>query len=86
MNNFDDEECQYINKLTENLKYEQITKSEILGNLAFAREIAENNDAILELIDGVYSKINNMSNTEWEEMKRNLPFEVLITAENIDEF
>lgn len=79
---FDDEEYQYINKLTENLKQEQITKAEILASLAFAREIAEQDSDILSLIDGVYSKLNNMSDNEWEEMKRNLPFQVMITAES----
>lgn len=78
-----DEDYQYINKITENMKQEQITKKTILESIAFAREITnESEDELLYFIDEIYYKINNMSDDEWENVKRSLPYPVLIMAED----
>ncbi len=79
---FDDEECQYVNKLTEQMEQGKITRQAVLESIAFAREVAEEDADILSLIDGVYTKIKNMSEDEWNEIKRLLPFQVSITAED----
>lgn len=79
---FEDEECQYINRLTEQMEQGRITKQAVLENIAFAREIAAGDADILSLIDGVYSKIDSLSVDEWDEMKRLLPFPVSTTAED----
>lgn len=84
---FEDEECQYINKIVESFQMEHITKPMLLGTLSFARDITDqsNEDALL-LIDRVYSRVIGMDDDEWNELKSMLPFPVSITADdNTDE-
>lgn len=84
MSIFEDEECQCINKMTEGM--EQINRLELLGNLAFARDIADKNDEdILSLIDGVYAKIDNLSDGEWDKVKKIIPFPVSITSDDTED-
>jgi hypothetical protein len=84
---FEDEERQYINKIAEGRDREKLSRQDILSAVAFAREVADDTDTnIISLIDGVYSKVNALSDGEWDRLKLQLPFTVLITAEdNVDE-
>jgi len=84
---FEDGERQYINKITEGRDKTKLSRKDILSAVAFAREVADDTDTdILSLIDGVYSKVNALTDSEWDGLKRQLPFPVLITAEdNVDE-
>lgn len=84
---FEDGERQYINRIAEGRDREKLSKQDILSAVAFAREVADDTDAnIMSLIDGVYSKVNALSDEEWDRLKIQLPFPVLITAEdNVDE-
>ena len=38
---------------------------------------------ILDLIDGVYSKVNNLSDSEWEDLRGLLPFPVVISSDDV---
>lgn len=84
---FEDEERQYINKIAEGRSKDGISREDMLSIVSFAREVADDTDReIISLIDCVYSKINVLSDEEWEELRRLLPFPVSITAEdNVDE-
>lgn len=84
---FEDGERQYINKIAEGRDREKLSRQDILSAAAFAREVADDTDTnIISLIDGVYSKVNALSDEEWKRLRIKLPFPVLITAEdNVDE-
>ena len=64
---FNDDEKQYLNALTKGRFREKISRQDVLKAVAFARDVADDTDTmILDLIDGVYSKVNNLSDSEWE--------------------
>lgn len=52
-----------------------------------AKDIADSGDEqIVELIDGIYAKLNIMSDEEWNTLRKEIPFQVNITAEeNVDD-
>jgi hypothetical protein len=84
---FEDGERHYINRIAEGRDREKLSRQDILSAVSFAREVADDTDMdIISLIDGVYSKVNALSDEEWDRLKLQLPFPVLITAEdNVDE-
>lgn len=82
---FSDDERQYINSIVKGRRPDRITRKEILDIVAFARDIADNTDyMILDLIDGVYSKIFALTDEEWEQLRAYLPFLVNITSDDND--
>lgn len=87
MDFFDDDERQYLNSIVKDRDREKLKRKDVLSNIAFAREVADHTDEMVtELIDGLYSKINTMSDEEWENLRMQLPFPVNINFEdNIDE-
>jgi len=81
---FNNDEKQYLNALAKGRYREKITRQDVLKSVAFARDVADDTDTmILDLIDGVYSKVNNLSDSEWEDLRRLLPFPVIITSEDL---
>lgn len=84
---FNDDECQYLNRIFERKTKEQLSKDDVMSYILFAKDIADSGDEqIVELIDGVYAKLNIMSDEEWNTLRKEIPFQVNITAEeNVDE-
>lgn len=84
---FDDDERQYLNSIVKGRDRNTLTKKNVLTNIAFAREVADGMDTmVIELIDGLYSKVNALSDEEWNELRMLLPFPVNISfEENVDE-
>ena len=84
---FNDDECQYLNRIFERKTNEQLSKDEVMSYVLFARDIVDKGgEQIVELIDGLYSKLNTMSEEEWNNIRKEIPFQVNITAEeNVDE-
>lgn len=84
---FDDDERQYLNSIVKGRDRSTLTKKGVLANIAFAREVADSTDTmVLDLIDGLYSKVNAISDEEWGELRTLLPFPVNISFEdNVDE-
>ena len=81
---FNDDEKQYFNALTKGRYREKISRRDILKAVAFARDVADDTDTmILDLIDGVYSKVNNLSDSGWEGLRGLLPFSVVITSDDV---
>lgn len=81
---FNDDEKQYLNALVKGRYREKISRHDVLKAVAFARDVADDTDTmILALIDGVYSKVNNLSDAEWEDLRGLLPFPVVITSEDV---
>lgn len=81
---FNDDEKQYLNALAKGRYREKISRQDVLKAVAFARDVADGTDTmILDLINGVYSKVNNLSDSEWEDLRGLLPFPVLITSEDL---
>ena len=81
---FNDDEKQYLNALVKGRDREKISRQDILKAVAFARDIADGTDTmILDLIDGVHSKVNNLSDSEWEDLRRLFPFPVVITSTDL---
>lgn len=82
---FEDEERQYLNTFAEGMKQEQLTREEVLSCIVFAREITDSLDTqILSLLDGVYTKMYNLTDDEWNTLKRQIPFPTAIMAEDLD--
>lgn len=80
---FEDDERQYINKIVERKNLSSVQRTDILSIVAFAREIANPTDSeILSLIDSVFSKVNALSDEEWNTLKKYLPFPVNIDFED----
>ena len=81
---FNDDEKQYLNALVKGRYREKISRQDILKAVAFARDVADGTDTmILDLIDGVYSKVNNLSDSEWEDLRQLLPFPVVISSADL---
>ena len=81
---FNDDEKQYLNALTKGCFREKISRQDVLKAVAFARDVADDTDTmILDLIDGVYSKVNNLSDSEWEDLRGLLPFPVVISSDDV---
>lgn len=81
---FNDDEKQYLNALVKGRDREKVSRQDILKAVAFARDVADGTDTmILDLIDGVYSKVNNLSDSEWEDLRRLFPFPVVITSTDL---
>ena len=81
---FNDDEKQYPNALTKGRFREKISRQDVLKAVAFARDVADDTDTmILDLIDGVYSKVNNLSDSEWEDLRGLLPFPVVISSDDV---
>lgn len=84
---FNDDECQYLNKICERKTNTQLSRNEVISYILFAKDIADSGDEqIVELIDGIYTKLNIMSDEEWSTLRKEIPFQVNITAEeNVDD-
>lgn len=83
---FNDDERQYFNSLTKGRDRGSLTRKSVLSNIAFAREATDSMDImVLDLIDGLYSKVNALSDDEWEELRMFFPLPVNISIEdNVD--
>ena len=80
---FNDDERQYLNSISKGHDRERLSREDILTAVSFAREVADSTDMmILDLIDGVYAKINSLSDDEWGELRMRLPFPVNISFED----
>ena len=84
---FNDDERQYLNSITKGRDRNSLTRKGILSNIAFAREVSDSTDVmVLDLIDGLYSKVNALSDDEWDELRKLIPLPVNISFEdNVDE-
>lgn len=81
---FNDEERQYLNKLTENRLKSEIKHEEILTVIRFSKATADKNDTeFLGLIDGVYEKISLLSDNEWDKTVRLMPFFINISYDEL---
>lgn len=80
---FDDDERQYLNSIVKGRDRSTLAKKSVLSNIAFAREVADSTDKmVIDLIDGLYSKVNAVSDEEWGELRMLLPFPVNIISED----
>lgn len=84
---FNDDECQYLNKICERKTNAQLSKKDVISCILLAKDVADTDDEqIVELIDGLYAKLCSMSDVEWDTLRKEIPFQVNITAEqNVDE-
>lgn len=82
---FSDDERQYLNSIAKGRSPETIARKDVLNAVAFARDVADNSETmILDLIDGVYSKVHSLTDEEWEQLRLLLPFPVNISFEDTD--
>lgn len=83
INIFNNEERVLINGICKNEKLASLSKKNVLDALAFSRQIADESDAmIIGLLDGAITKLEAMSDGEWDELKMATPFPVAQTAED----
>lgn len=79
---FTEEECFYINNALKNERIQKLTKQNALNIFAFAREVSPEDNDIIRLIEGTYSKISTLSDEQWEDLKKLFP--LTNSIENID--
>ena len=76
---FTEEERFFINDALKNERLHNLSKEDILKKLAFVREAAPEDALVIEMVEEVYSKIKELSDDEWGQLKDSYPF-----ATNID--
>ena len=76
---FDNDESNLINHITENENLKNFKKINLLSIHKFQQSIltAESDDEIKELLSGTISKVNLMTDDEWENVKAHLPLPCL---------
>lgn len=85
---FDDDERQLINQIVSGASF-SIARTELLSLVMDMRNLTSAEDAdFAAVVDGLYSKLNNLTDDEWDDLKGLLPFPVNISAaeESFDVF
>lgn len=79
---FSDEERQVLNGITDGISLDKLTKEYVLQSLALSSAIvSEEETMVIDLIDGLASRfVNEISDEEWAQAKKLLPFPVSISA------
>lgn len=70
---FTNEELLYINNIFKNERVHKLEKEDVLNMVAFAREAVPDDDDIIQLVEDVYSKMKNLSEEEWNSLKKSIP-------------
>ena len=79
---FDNEERILINSICKNENLSKLTKTNIEDSLLFSIQITDD-IMINELLDATYSKMKNITETEWNELKMLIPFPVVAAGDEI---
>lgn len=78
-NIFDVEEKELINRITQDEAIQKFSRQNLLTALEFNLSINTDRD-VLDLCEGLKSKINDLTEAEWENMRAFLPFELAYTS------
>lgn len=82
---FDTDERIVVNKACEGTPISEFTRERFMTNLIFARKISTEQD-IIDLLDGIITKVEDISESEWETIKNKIPFGIYYDVENnVDE-
>lgn len=84
MNNFNNDERIIINKVSEGTSNLKLTKESVLANFRFARNISTDS-AILDLLDGLIAKAEQISEDEWKRIFDKLPLATDYEVEDAEE-
>ena len=84
INGFDVVERIMINKGSEGIPVEDFTRKNFLVNLSFARSISTDQD-VIALLDGLISKVERITDEEWEKLKTMIPFDVYYGMDDMEE-
>ena len=80
---FNNEERVLINSICKNEILSDLTKEAVLRSLKFSRQIVNDKDAmVVSLMDGIISKMQLLTDAEWDEMKMKVPFAVAYVPED----
>lgn len=83
VNVFNNEESILINGICENEKLAALTKDDVVNSLTFSRQIADDGDTMLiGLIDSTIEKVQNLTESQWDDLKMKTPFPVALLAED----
>lgn len=78
---FNNEERVLLNSICKNEKLSALTREDVLKSLLFARQVA--GDAMIaDLVDSTSSKVQSMTDEEWNELKMIVPFPVALIVED----
>ena len=80
-NVYETDERIVVNRGCEGIPMSLFTKEHFLLNLNFTKNISANKD-ILEFLDKLILKTERISDEEWEEIKKRIPFDIYYDAEN----
>lgn len=72
MERFNDQEKLILNSVSEGFALGSLTRDRILDSLAFSSEISTDED-ILNLLEAVSAKVEDMSDEEWNMLKQHIP-------------
>jgi len=80
--NFNNDERMLINSICKNEPLSTLTKDAVLRSLKFSRQIVNEKELmVVNLMDGIISKVQNMTDSEWDEIKMNVPLDVAFSAD-----
>lgn len=80
--NFNNEERILINGICKNENLNKLTKKNMEDYLKFSCQITDESDTMLTgLIEGTCSKVESMTEEEWDKLKMLVPFPVVESAD-----
>lgn len=80
---FNEEELVLINGICKNEKLEDLTKEDAMQKLLFSKQVVDDGDAMIsDLIDGTVSKLQAMTDSQWDELKMRVPLPTALSAED----
>lgn len=80
---FNNEERTFLNSICKNETLSSLTKEDVVQSLRFSQQITNEEDAMLiALVDSTLDKVLNMTESEWNELKMQVPFPVPLVAED----
>lgn len=83
VNYFNNEEKVLINGICMNEKLSELTRNDAEVSLLFSAQITNEDDTMMmNLINGTLSKVQKLSDAEWDELKMLTPFPVAANEED----
>ena len=84
---FNNEERILVNGICKDEKLDSLSRQKVLDSLTFSKQITDDTDTmILDLLNSTYSKVNVLTDAEWDALKCLTPFPVAVVPQDDVEF
>lgn len=74
VNEFENEEKILVNKIVNNVNISKVKRENVIKSLSMSAILATDDD-VKELVTRTKTKLSNMTDSEWEEAKKLLPWD-----------